>query len=90
MAFQYKNFKISKLSVIGAGQIGPDICLHFAKVFWKAQVELVIVDISEDALVNAQKKIEKKIARGQETGAFKAKMAEAMKNAAAFYLKSTG
>ena len=59
MAYQYKNLNISKLSVVGAGQIGPDICLHFAKVFWRNNVEFVIVDISPEALENAQKKIEK-------------------------------
>lgn len=80
MAYTYKNLEISKLSVIGAGQIGPDICLHFAKVFWKNGVEFVIVDISEEALQKAQSKIEKKIDRGSETGAFKPEMAEAMKS----------
>ena len=80
MAYQYKNLNISKLSVVGAGQIGPDICLHFAKVFWKNNVEFVIVDISEEALGKAQKKIERKIDKGQETGAFKPEMAEAIKN----------
>lgn len=79
MAYQYKNLNISKLSVIGAGQIGPDICLHFAKSFWKNQVEFVIVDISQDALNTAQAKIEKKIDKGEETGAFKPEMAATMK-----------
>jgi enoyl-CoA hydratase/3-hydroxyacyl-CoA dehydrogenase len=80
MAYQYKKLNISKLSVVGAGQIGPDICLHFAKVFWKNNVEFVIVDISPEALENAQRKIEKKINKGAETGAFKPEMAETMKN----------
>ncbi|MCP4457074.1 MAG: 3-hydroxyacyl-CoA dehydrogenase/enoyl-CoA hydratase family protein [Cytophagales bacterium] len=79
MPFQYKNLNITKLSVIGAGQIGPDICLHFAKVFWRDNVSFVIIDISEDALANARRKIEKKINKGQETGAFKKEMADAMK-----------
>ena len=74
MGYQYKDLKIDKLSVIGAGQIGPDICLHFAKNFWKNNVQLVIIDVSQDALVNAQKKIEKKIDRGLESGAFKPEM----------------
>ncbi len=78
MAYQYKNLDISKLSVVGAGQIGPDICLHFAKVFWKNNVEFVIVDISEEALQKAQNKIEKKINKGRETGAFKPEMADTM------------
>ena len=60
MSYKHKNLNIQKLTVIGAGQIGPDICLHFAKVFWNHDVELVLLDISEEALASAQKKIEKK------------------------------
>lgn len=78
MPFTYKNLNISKLSVIGAGQIGPDICLHFAKTFWKNDVALVLVDISQDALDSAKAKIEKKIAYGEQSGAFKPEMAETM------------
>lgn len=79
MAYQFKNLNINKLTVIGAGQIGPDICLHFAKVFVKNNVEFVIIDISPDALASAKAKIEKKISKGVETGAFKADTAEVMK-----------
>ncbi|MCF8460955.1 MAG: 3-hydroxyacyl-CoA dehydrogenase/enoyl-CoA hydratase family protein [Flavobacteriales bacterium] len=79
MAFEYKNLKIEKLTVIGAGQIGPDICLHFAKTFWKDKVEFVLVDVSQDALDTAKAKIEKKIAYGEESGAFKPDMAEMMR-----------
>lgn len=78
MAYQYKKLNINKLTVIGAGQIGPDICLHFAKVFVKNNVEFVIIDISPEALANAKAKIEKKISKGVETGAFKADVAELM------------
>ncbi len=79
MAFTYKNLNISKLSVIGAGQIGPDICLHFAKTFWKNDVALVLVDISQEALDTAKAKIEKKIGYGEQSGAFKPEMAETMR-----------
>lgn len=78
MAYQFKNLNINKLTVIGAGQIGPDICLHFAKVFVKDNVQFVIIDISPEALANAKAKIEKKISKGVETGAFKADVAELM------------
>jgi len=84
MSYTYKNLAISKLSIIGAGQIGPDICLHFSKVFSKHNVELVLVDISEDALANAKTKIEKKIQKGVVTGAFKPPMADAMKNSISY------
>ena len=78
MAYQFKNLNINKLTVIGAGQIGPDICLHFAKVFVQHNVQFVIIDISPEALANAKAKIEKKISKGVETGAFKADVAELM------------
>jgi enoyl-CoA hydratase/3-hydroxyacyl-CoA dehydrogenase len=78
MSYNYKNLFISKLSIIGAGQIGPDICLHFSKVFSKYNVELVLVDIAEEALTGAKARIEKKIQKGVDTGAFKPAMAETM------------
>ncbi len=78
MSYQFKGLSISKLSIIGAGQIGPDIALHFAKVFSKHNVQIIMVDIAESALESAKKKIEKKIAKGVEHGAFKPEMAEAM------------
>ncbi|PJC61962.1 MAG: hypothetical protein CO022_07080, partial [Flavobacteriales bacterium CG_4_9_14_0_2_um_filter_32_27] len=58
--------------------IGPDICLHFAKVFVQHNVQFVIIDISPEALANAKAKIEKKISKGVETGAFKTDIAEMM------------
>jgi enoyl-CoA hydratase/3-hydroxyacyl-CoA dehydrogenase len=76
--------QITKLSVIGAGQIGPDILLHFAKVFAENKVQLVLVDIAETALLNAQKKIEKKISKGLEIGAYTAELAFRMKNSISY------
>ena len=84
MGYRYKDLNINKLSIIGAGQIGPDICLHFAKVFWRNNVELVLVDIASAALDKAQAKIEKKINKGVESGAFSNEMAQSMKNSIAY------
>ncbi len=78
MSYQYKDIELSKISIIGAGNIGPDICLHFAKVFAKNGVKMVLLDISEQALESAKARIEKKIARGVEVRAFRADLAEAM------------
>ncbi len=78
MSYTYQNLTITKLSIVGAGQIGPDICLHFAKVFAGKQVSLVLLDIEEQALENARKKIEKKVGKGVESGAFKPEKAEAI------------
>jgi len=80
MSYKFKSLSINHLSIIGAGQIGPDICLHFSKVLSKNNVKLVLVDISEDALISAQAKIEKKIQNGADSGAFKPTMAETMVN----------
>ena len=84
MSYRYKTLSISKLSIIGAGQIGPDICLHFSKVFSKSSVELILVDISNDALSNAKTRIEKKIQRGVESGAFRPAMAETMRSSISY------
>ncbi|MBI2264431.1 MAG: 3-hydroxyacyl-CoA dehydrogenase family protein, partial [Armatimonadetes bacterium] len=78
--YHFKSIRVSKLAIIGAGQIGPDIMLHFSKVFAKRGVSLVLVDIAEEAIRNARIKIEKKIQKGLETGAFKSTEAEYMKN----------
>ena len=78
MSYQFKDIELSKISIIGAGNIGPDICLHFAKVFARDGVKMVLLDISEQALESARARIEKKIARGVEARAFRADVAEAM------------
>jgi len=60
MSFEYKQLKIDKISIVGAGQIGPDIGLHFAKTVSQYGVKIVIVDIADQALLSARTKIEKK------------------------------
>lgn len=78
MAFTLKNWTLEKVGVIGSGQIGPDIALYFAKVLAPSGVSVVVVDVSADALAKGKAKLEKKVAKGVETGAFKAPEAEAM------------
>lgn len=75
-----RQINISKISVIGAGQIGPDILFHFAKSFASKNAQLILVDIADSALQNAQKKIDKKIARGLESQQFSPELAAALKN----------
>ncbi len=79
MAYQFKGLNIEKIGVIGSGQIGPDIALHFSKVFHKHGVPVVVVDIAEAALAGGEKKLHKKIDRGMKTGAFSEDMGAAMK-----------
>jgi enoyl-CoA hydratase/3-hydroxyacyl-CoA dehydrogenase len=86
MSYQDHNISVSKLSIIGAGQIGPDIALHFAKVFADHGVEIVIVDIIEKALQGAKAKIEKKIQKGMESGTFKPQTVETMTGSISYTL----
>ncbi len=78
MSYQFKDIKLSKITIIGAGNIGPDICLHFAKVFAADGVKMVLVDIAQSALESAAARIEKKIASGVKARAFRADLAEKM------------
>lgn len=78
MAYTLKNWTLDKVGVIGSGQIGPDIALFFAKTLAPHGVSIVVVDVSDDALAKGKAKLEKKVAKGVETGAFKPEQAEAM------------
>ncbi len=84
MAYTTGNRTLSKIGIIGSGQIGPDIALHMTKVMQPHGVSIVVVDISEDALAAGRKKLEKKIDRGVESGAFKPEFGQAMKDNALF------
>jgi len=70
---------VTRIGVIGSGQIGPDIALHFSKVFTPMGTSIVVVDISEEALAQGKKKFDRKIDKGIETRAFRAELGQAMK-----------
>jgi 3-hydroxyacyl-CoA dehydrogenase/enoyl-CoA hydratase/carnithine racemase len=70
MAFTYSGKTLRKVGVIGSGQIGPDIALHFTKVLAEHGTPVVVVDISQDALTKGRAKLEKKISKGVESKAF--------------------
>ncbi len=84
MAFEFQGRSFRKIGVIGSGQIGPDIALYFAKVFSRHGVEVVVVDISEEALARGEKKLLKKVAKGEESGAFSKDWARAMRESVTF------
>lgn len=81
MSYNFNPLNITHISVIGSGQIGPDIALHFAKALAQHNVAVNIIDISPDALENAQLKINKKIYKGLELGNYSPEQAESIKNA---------
>ncbi len=78
MAFEFRGLNIRKIGVIGSGQIGPDIALHFTKVFHPYGVNVVVVDVVADALEKGSAKLRKKVEKGVKSGAFRPEMGEAM------------
>jgi enoyl-CoA hydratase/carnithine racemase/3-hydroxyacyl-CoA dehydrogenase len=84
MSFTHAGRTLSKVAVIGSGQIGPDIALYFAKVLSPFGVETVVVDVSEDALAKGKAKLEKKVAKGVESGAFTAEQQAQMVGSVTF------
>lgn len=84
MAVTIAGRSLGKVGIIGSGQIGPDIALHFAKVLQPHDGTVVVVDISQSALDAGQKRLHKKIARGEKSGAFKPARAQAMRDAVTF------
>lgn len=78
MSYTLDGRTIDKIGIIGSGQIGPDIALFFTKVMAPAGVPVVVVDVQDEALAAGRGKIEKKIGKGVETGAFKEEQARGM------------
>lgn len=86
MPYTFKTLNISKIALIGAGQIGPDIALHFAKALSAHDVNIMVLDISSEALAQAESKVGKKIQKAVDTGVFKPAQAEKIKNSLTFSL----
>ncbi len=81
MYFRLAKRPLSRIGILGSGNIGPDIALHFAKVLSPEGTRITVVDIALEALEAGRAKVEKKIARGVESGAFKPAQAEVMLDA---------
>jgi enoyl-CoA hydratase/carnithine racemase/3-hydroxyacyl-CoA dehydrogenase len=84
MSFSHAGRTIHKVAVIGSGQIGPDIALYFTKVLSPFGVQTVVVDVSEAALAAGKQKLEKKVGKGVESGAFTAEQQAQMLAAVTF------
>lgn len=67
--------------VVGSGQIGPDIALHFAKTLASEGGRVTVIDVAAAALDAGRARTEAKIAKGEQTGAFKPAEAQAMRAA---------
>jgi enoyl-CoA hydratase/3-hydroxyacyl-CoA dehydrogenase len=84
MGFAFQGRSLTKVGVVGSGQIGPDIALFFSKVLSDAGTRVVVVDVSQTALDKGKERTEKKIRKGVESNAFKADEAERMIGALAW------
>ena len=84
MSYAFLSRTIEKVGVVGSGQIGPDIALHFAKVLAASHTPVVVVDISEEALAAGKARLEKKVDRGVKSKAFKPEQADAIKAGVTF------
>ncbi len=79
MAFSFRGRSISKIGVVGSGQIGPDIALNFVQVLQPYDIYVVVVDILDAALEKGKAKVFKKLDKAGETGRLKPDVMESMK-----------
>lgn len=84
MSFIHRNLTVDHIGVVGSGQIGPDIALYFAKALAPFGVDITIVDVSPEALTRGRAKLEQKVAKARESGAFTTAQADAIMRAVTF------
>jgi len=84
MSFTHAGRSLHKVAVIGSGQIGPDIALYFAKVLAPHGVQTVVVDVVDAALQKGRAKLEKKLQKGVDSGAFSKEQQQQMLSAVTF------
>ena len=78
MAFTMFGRTIRKIGVIGSGNIGPDIALHFSQNLYSYGVPVVVVDIVQAALDSGSNKAESKMVKAAEKGILKKEVADAI------------
>lgn len=78
MALTMFGRTIRKVGVIGSGNIGPDIALHFSQTLHSYDVPVVVVDIAQSALDAGSKKAESKLAKAVERKINKKEEADAI------------
>jgi enoyl-CoA hydratase / 3-hydroxyacyl-CoA dehydrogenase len=69
---------IRKIGVIGSGNIGPDIALHWSQTLYAHDVSVVVVDILQAALDSGSKKAESKMAKAVEKKIYKKEESDAI------------
>lgn len=79
MSVRATHLVLSRVGVVGSGQIGPDIALHFARALHAHDVPIIVVDVSADALTRGRAKLEQKVAKAIEAGALTPSAAETIR-----------
>lgn len=78
--------EINKIGIVGSGQIGPDIALHFLIELGAYDVEVVVVDVVLDALDAGLHKLKGKIGKLVDKGRMRSDKAEDLLNKITFTL----
>jgi len=78
MALTMFGRTLQKIGVIGSGNIGPDIALHFSQNLYSYGVSIVVVDILQAALDSGSKKAESKMAKAVEKKIYKKEESDAI------------
>ena len=86
MAFSLAGRSISRLAVIGSGNIGPDMALYFARMLTRHGVPILVHDVSAAALHAGRDRVLQKLRRGGETGVFSAAEIEVIERNVTFTL----
>lgn len=84
MSFRFRTLDLHHVGVVGSGQIGPDIALHLAKALAPSGVVVTVVDVAPEALHRGRAKLDQKVAKARETGAFSAALADEIEHAVTF------
>lgn len=84
MSFRFGSRVIDRTGIVGSGQIGPDIALHLAKALYREKVPVTVVDISPEALARGRAKLEQKVAKARDGGAFAPAVADAILGSVSF------
>ena len=78
MTFRLGSREIAKVGIVGSGQIGPDIALHFARALAPHGTPVVVVDVSEQALQSGERKLTRKLDKLVSRGRLKPEKLQAL------------
>lgn len=84
MSLKLLGRTIDKVGVIGSGNIGPDIALHFATALAPFGVKVVVIDVVEAALRVGEVQLTGKVGKLVSKGRWKAARGEAVTGAVTF------